>query len=755
MFANRALAFLQERVVIVEWQRGLIGWLLIGLIAGWLAGKLSFRKDLILPLDFDHQLSSLLTQRGGSNLIIYSKDRAGLRFFRRNYLPTLKGVTAPGRFAFKVMARDARADPKNDEAACQFADVVSDWAGKALLQQPARRLETPLSPESAVLPDLSAHSSVIGRFDAIAQFQPERVAVRDEARTLTYAQLAREYRRIASAIAAIAADSGPVAVLLGHEARYPAAILGVLASGRACVPLDADHPAERNARIAAHSGAAIVLSTAQLLASARELFAPAVPVIDLDEPGAGDRPALESVAASASSLAPDDIACVIYTSGSTGAPKGVFQNHRGLLQDAMEAVSFADVSCNDRIALFYPPSVIAGLRTLLSGLLGGATMEVLPPRRFGRTALTAQVRLRAITQLRLSPTLFRHLADALPSGARFDDVRMVTLGGERVDWSDFDVFRRACPPHAQFAVHLGATECWTLHTEWKVDPAMRSSCPRLPVGRSIAGRKVDVVGEDGTLVAEGEVGEVMVTSRHIALGYWREPQLTSLSFAVDAADPSLRSYRTGDLARRRPDGLVEFVGRKDNQIKLHGYRIEPDEVEAALKGCVGVTHAALLVRKNAAGLPVALAGYVQLQSGASPDHIRTELSERVPPYMMPAEIVVLDQLPWLPSFKIDRQQLGQIDAARLSQRAQTETSPLIDQLIETFQHVTRVSGATPGDNMLSLGGDSLQALELMIEIGRRFQVIVPEQAQDPTRTIAQWARDISAWRKLDAACWTE
>jgi amino acid adenylation domain-containing protein len=715
----------------------------------WLAGKLSFRKDLVLPLDFGHKLASLLTERCGSNLIVYSKDRNGLRFFRRNYRRTLSALAASGRFTFKVMPPDAREDPKQDEAACQFVDVVSVWAGKALLGGAPRRFETRSSLETAAHPGPAEHASVIERFDAIARRYAERVAVRDEARSLTYAELAGEYRRIAAAIAALAADSGPVAVLLGHEARYPAAILGVLAAGRVCVPLDADHPAERNARIAAHSGASIVLSTAKLLATARDLFPVGLPVIDLDHPDAGDCAAPERAPA------PDDIACVIYTSGSTGAPKGVFQNHRGLLQDAMEAARSADASCNDRIALFYPPSVIAGLRTMLSGLMSGAALEVLPPRLFGRTALTAQIRARAITQLRSSPTLFRHLADALPAGACFDDVRLVTLGGERVDWSDFDVFRRACPPHAELTVHLGATECWTLHTEWKVDPSARASCPRLPVGRAIAGRRVDVVGADGKMLPEGQVGEVVVTSRHIALGYWREPELTAQSFGVDAADPLQRRYRTGDLVRRRYDGLVEFIGRKDNQIKLHGYRIEPDEVESALKACPGVTHAAVLVRKNAVGAPVALAGYVQLQAGAAPDNIRAALSERVPPYMMPAEIAVLEQLPWLPNFKIDRQQLAQIDVARLSARAQTETSPLIGQLIETFRQVTRASAATPGDNILTLGGDSLQALELMIEIGRRFRVIVPEQAQDPTRTIAQWARDISAWRSLDAARWTE
>jgi acyl carrier protein len=207
--------------------------------------------------------------------------------------------------------------------------------------------------------------------------------------------------------------------------------------------------------------------------------------------------------------------------------------------------------------------------------------------------------------------------------------------------------------------------------------------------------------------------------------------------------------------RRRVDGLVEFVGRKDNQIKLNGYRIEPNEVESALKACSGVKDAAVLVRKDAADVPVALAAFVQLQAEVSTDRIMTMLSERVPSYMMPAEIGVLDELPWLPNFKIDRQRLAQIDAARLNERSRSESSPLIGELIATFDQVMRVTGATASDNIRSLGGDSLQALELVLEIGRRFQVVVPERAQDPSRTIAQWARDIAAWRSLDAARWTE
>jgi acyl carrier protein len=121
--------------------------------------------------------------------------------------------------------------------------------------------------------------------------------------------------------------------------------------------------------------------------------------------------------------------------------------------------------------------------------------------------------------------------------------------------------------------------------------------------------------------------------------------------------------------------------------------------------------------------------------------------------MMPAEIVILDELPWLPNFNIDRQRLAQIDAERLSERSIAQSSPLIGELIETFKQVTKAASATPSDNILSLGGDSLQALELMLEVSR-LRVVVPEKAQDPTRTIAQWALDLSAWRSLDIVRWT-
>ncbi|HTT02807.1 MAG TPA: non-ribosomal peptide synthetase [Steroidobacteraceae bacterium] len=581
------------------------------------------------------------------------------------------------------------------------------------------------------------------RFAEVARCHAARLAVRDARRACSYAELAAEVTRIAEGVRAIAPGNGPVAIILRNEARFTAAVLGVLTAGRICVPLDATHPLERNSRILTHAGAAALISTAELAEPLRALLPGGMPMLDLDAKDWCVRAAADRVPA------PDDIACILYTSGSTGTPKGVFQNQLGVLKDVSESASVGPLTPADHVAIFYAPAVIAGLRTLLAGILSGAALEVLPPLELGAPALVREIVSRGVTRLNLSPTLFRHLINALAPGERLGSVRTVMLGGERIGWGDVDLFQRGCAADAALYVHLGATECWTVHTQWRVDDSLRESCATLPVGRAVPERLTRIVDENDRPLPDGATGEILVISRYMALGYWREPNLTAQAFGIDAADPTLRSYRTGDLARRRPDGLLEFAGRKDQQIKLHGYRIEPSEVESALKACPGVSDAAVLVRNNAAGVPVALVGYAQLKAGERtllPRHLLAMLSRRVPAYMTPAEIVLLDELPWLPNFKIDRQRLAQLDAARAQSQPQPARSQLLRELIEIFQRVTHVSGATPEDNVLSLGGDSLQTLEIALEIGRRYDIEVPECEGDATRTIAEWAREVARWR---------
>lgn len=581
-------------------------------------------------------------------------------------------------------------------------------------------------------------ASIWQRFDEIARRYPNRPAIRDSTNSYTYAALAAEARRIGAGIAAARANAGPVAILSTNEARYAALLLGVLHAGRIALLLDANHPLERNRKIIAHAQTAMVVTTGAHGAQAHRL-ASASSILNVDE--------LRGAAADTHqpTTAPDAPACIIYTSGSTGAPKGVVQSHRGVLHDVLQSVNTSHIGVTDAMAVFYSPAVIAGFRTLLSGLLSGAAMEVLPPLVHGPAMLAQQIDALALTVLRLSPSLFRHVA-AARTGGLFTHVRLVSLGGDRVDWSDFDLFESVCRRDAKFYVHLGATECWTLQSQWCVDASVRDTARPLPVGYGLPQRHVDVLDSDGHETPVGEIGEIVLASRYVSLGYWNEPELTRGAFSTDADDPSIRIYKTGDLARRRADGLLEYVGRKDQQVKLHGYRVEPNEVEAALKACPGLRDAAIVVRRNEEGLPIALIGYVTLeacQTNLLPRHMLAMLSGRLPPHMMPAQIVLLNELPWLPNFKIDRQRLVAMDAAMVLDASKQANPLLIETLIELFEEITKTSGATPEDSILSLGGDSLQTMEAVLQIGAQFNVVIEQDRYLSARSIADWGREIA------------
>ena len=532
--------------------------------------------------------------------------------------------------------------------------------------------------------------SVVDRFDTVAgRFSP-RLALDDGIRSFTYSELAVLVNDIAAATAAATAERpGPIAVLLANEARFPAAILGVLTAGRGCVPLDVEYPIERNRLIATHATAAAVVSAGRLAAEARELF-PDLPVLDIET-----MPSAPNV--TRRRPGPDDLAYLLYTSGSTGTPKGVYQNHRGLLHDVMQCTNTQHINCEDRIALFYSPTVISGFRIAISTLLVGASLHILPPRDLKPAGLVRAIRARGITIFRSVATLFRHVVEALGEDERLDSLRLVVLGGDRVDWSDFDMFKRGCPAGAHFGVHLGATECSTIYLQWYVDERMRATSLRLPVGRPVPDRKTMLLDEAGRPVADGEIGEFAVSSRYLALGYWQAPELAA-RFAADSADPQARVFRTGDLGRRRPDGLFEYAGRKDDQIKLHGHRIEPGEIESALKGCAGVRDAAIVIRRSKAGVPRSLVGYVELRPGVKrlpPRHLMALLAQRIPRRMMPSSLLVLDELPRLPSLKIDRARLAQMDFDRVGQAVNAPDNATVGDAPELLQSAKSTGGAAP------------------------------------------------------------
>ena len=569
--------------------------------------------------------------------------------------------------------------------------------------------------------------TIVDGLEAAARRHADRLAVQDGAASLTYRELADRARRIAAAFAARLERPGPVAVLAPFDLSSACAVLGVLAAGRGVIPLDADHPDARNRLIGAHSAAAGVVTIAALAERARALFDPDVTVVELD------RLDLRAPADAPRGPGPDDLAYVLYTSGSTGAPKGVFCDHRSLLADLGQyARSFA-VTPEDRVAVFYPPAVFAGLRVFLGGVLAGASAHLLAPGTLGAQGVVREIQARELTVFHSSATLLRHVAAAAGS-ARLESLRLLTLGGDRVDWSDYDLFRRLCRADARCVSHLGATEC-SLYAQWEIEPDARGEGGSAPAGRIGEGFDIALQDPDGAPVPEGEIGEIVVWGRRLARGYWRDPARTAEAFSASPNDAELRAYRTGDLGRLRADGLLEHVGRRDQQIKLRGFRVELGEIESALRACSGVEDGAVVTRPGADGAVRSLAAYIELAPGTAgllPRHLQAMLAQRLPDHMVPAEVVILEALPWLANFKVDRQRLAALDRERAGQggadRGGAITDPLTAEIARVFEAVLDVEAASPEDDIQSLGGDSLQVVDIARELSRRLGVEIPAEA---------------------------
>jgi amino acid adenylation domain-containing protein len=593
-------------------------------------------------------------------------------------------------------------------------------------------LDSGLNPRAAA----ASGATVVGEFLGVAGHHAGRVALTDSARTLTYRETAELVRDLAAAIVAQGGD-GPVAILLCHEARYPAAVLGVLATGRPFVGLDAEHPAERSARIADLSGASLAVVSSATANLAAAIFG-RIPTIDLDR--------LDAATAGFEPLSrPEDAASIIYTSGSTGAPKGVVQNHAGLLADTRQSIASLAITADDRQAVFTTPSLGSGLRNALSGLLAGATLHMLSPRALGAPGLADAVRDAGITIIRAVPAIFRQLADHGP----FDSPRVVFLGGDRVEWRDFDLFRRAFPAAAKFGVHLGSTET-SLYAEWFVDEAARDGDGAIPVGRPLPGVSIRLLDESGNSVPTGEVGEFVVESPFLSVGYWCDPEGTARRFVPDPAQPSRRSFRTGDFGRQRPDGLYEHAGREDRQVKIAGNRIEPDEVEVALRACDGVSDAAIVVRPDRQGAPKSLVAYIEPEAGVTglgPRHVMAMAAQVLPAAAMPARIFVEPALPRLANFKIDRTRLAAIDAERVAAPARRASTALAEDVIAAFEAALGATGATEDDCLRSLGADSFHVVAVIEALEDRFGIALADDTlamTTPIAELAEWiARELS------------
>ncbi|MEU5976535.1 amino acid adenylation domain-containing protein [Streptomyces sp. NPDC047315] len=640
------------------------------------------------------------------------------------------------------------------------SDVFAADTAKALLQRYVRLLEAVAADPGTRIGDVriltedeyrqilhdwnrtavaQPWDDVVARVRSVAGERPDAVAVTDHDGDLTYRDLLAHVDHLSGRLRALGAHEESVVGVLADRGRWAVtAFLGVLAAGAAYLPLETGAPVGRSAALVGEAGArwlladpgygdlaAAVASDAPDPVAVVELAAPAGAV-----PGAQHR---ESVA----SPAADQLAYVIFTSGSTGRPKGAMVHHRGMNNHLLAKVADLRLDAEDTVVLNAPLTFDISLWQMITALLvGGRTLAVDQALAADAPGLFQLARQEDVTVLEVVPSLLRAALETWEDGTpvpSLPHLRWLVVTGEELPG---DLCRRwlARFPKIPVVNAYGPTECSDDVTHAVIDrPPQRTTAP---IGRAVRNTRLYVLGDELQPVPVGVVADLYVAGTGVGRGYLDDPAKTAGTFVADpwAADGT-RMYRTGDRVRYLPGGHLEFLGRRDTQVKIRGRRIELGEVEASLRAQQGVTDAVASVVAGPEGHP-RLVGYVVGGSGARV--VRDALAAELPDHLVPSVVVELDVIPLTPHGKTDRKALPVPEPAAVASRAPgTEDE---EALCELFADVLGVERVSVDDNFFDLGGHSLLATRLASRIRSRLGVEVALAAFFESPTVSGLAR---------------
>ncbi|GAB1689813.1 non-ribosomal peptide synthetase [Krasilnikovia sp. M28-CT-15] len=551
------------------------------------------------------------------------------------------------------------------------------------------------------------------KFEAQVAATPDAVAVQLDDEQVTYAELNAQANRIARRLRELGV--GPevlVGVCTQRTVRRLAGIMGILKAGGGYVPLDPQYPADRLAFMLEDAHMPVVVADDE---SEPSLPVEGAVVVSLDRDWADlatlDGANLEPAAT------PANAAYVIYTSGSTGRPKGVVVEHRQAVNFATGEIEHWPLGLGDKVLQFASLNFDVSVLDMFGALLSGATLvmgrsETLlsPPR------LAELIRGAGITFMCLPPAVLNLLADE-----EFPAIRVVIAGGEAFSSA---LVRKWARPGMQFINGYGPTETTVgstmaeCHADSLLDPP--------PIGLPLPNYTAYVLDKHLNPVPVGVPGELHLGGAGVARGYLNRPELTAEKFIRDpfSDDPQARLYKTGDVARRLPDGNLQYLGRSDDQVKIRGLRVELGEIEAVLAEHPSVAQALVVVREDGAGQKQ-LVGYVRGDAdrpAVDTTDLRVHMSSRMPVFMVPAHIVVLDVFPLNANGKVDRSKLPEPedsgdDAGYVAPRTLIET-----MLVDMFAGLLRRERVGVEDSFFDLGGNSLQAMQLIAQLRKELAV---------------------------------
>jgi amino acid adenylation domain-containing protein len=615
-------------------------------------------------------------------------------------------------------------------------------------QRLVAELDTVLPDEQTVLAGvargpsvpLEAGVTVVDRFVTQAAATPQAVAVIAGEQRLTYAELDMQSNQLARELAQRGVGAGSrVGICLDRGAALVVAILASLKAGAAYVPMDAHYPAERLSFLLEDSQSLVLLTQRCIRERLQEegIHLPATSVLSVDE---DTRWRSQSSAAPETRPGSDDLVYVIYTSGSTGRPKGAAVRHRGEMNllgwylDALRPVA------GDHFLLVSAIGFDLTQKNIFAPLVAGATLVLPSMEHYDPVQVADLVAQHRIAFLNCAPSAFYPVVEQTSHpGYPFVSLRAVVLGGEAIRQEVLSAWHADQRVKCRIINSYGPTECSDVVASYSLEAGQIPPFGVLPIGRPVVNTRLEVVGSNGRPLPAGLVGELFIQGAGVGAGYLGREDLDAEAF-VTGPDGASGWYRTGDLVRRWADGQLEYVGRRDFQVKLRGLRIELGEIDSVLRSSGKVLDTLVMV------VDERLVAWVLAPGGVDDAELRQSVRGRLPEYMVPSVFVPVEAWPLTPNGKIDRKALPSPSAVAkavfVAPRNDTE-----ERIAAIWRDVLGVARVGVFDDFFELGGHSLLAARAVARFRTVFDVEIPLRALFEMHTIA----DIAAY--LDTLRW--
>lgn len=558
----------------------------------------------------------------------------------------------------------------------------------------------------------------------------EGVALRTHDRSVTYAELNYAANQLARFIVSSEREiTEPVVLLLEQGISMVTAILAVLKAGGFFVPVDPTDPESRTIQILKDSGTRFIITNSANFDLATGLMSASENIcLNLDEVPAN----LDGTDLSLD-IAPGALAYILYTSGSTGTPKGVMQTHSAVIHNMRLHKKAFEITSDDIQTLLYGASVYGGIRDTFNAILNGATLSMYSLRRNGFFELGDWLRDEKITIYCSVVSVFRQFMKLVDDGDSFPAVRLIKLGSDATYLKDVIAFQQAsfsssCVMHCG----LGSTETGLVR-EYFLTRNVDFNQSRVPLGFPVEDKEILILDDNGKPLPPGEIGEIAIKSKYISTGYWQQPELTHAVFSADQA--GMRMYRTGDLGQIDDDGCLAHRGRADYQIKIRGFRVELGEIETALRAFEQVYETVVIATEDERSGWQLIAYIVpDGNSEITISDLREFLFKKLPGHMLPKCFVFLDSMPCTSNGKVDRQALPapELNNSAGDHEGRAPRSEIEKLFIDIWKNVLKVSTPNIDSNFFDLGGDSLSAVEIILQmeacIGQRIPLTSLVQA---------------------------